>query len=298
MKVFYRRTLAIVGIIVMLMPLVVIGGLHLLRPRRTNWEQEIFSGMYYQRQIKDQPRPILMHLVTVDLKNPEIKFLVTPGKTNPQQREFIAQTTTEFLQAYSLQLAINGSLFTPFHTRFPWDYYPRSGDGVDVEGLVISQGKVYSEPKYGWPVLCILYDNRLQINPFDCPENTQSALAGTNLVVTNGEVVEQGKDMAATKLYPRTAVAIDGEGKKLWLLVIDGRQPGYSEGVTLEELGQILLELGAFSALNLDGGGSTTMAIEDGVGVKILNSPIHTRIPLHQRPVANHLGIYSNSSNE
>ena len=292
MKILYRRILAIVGIGIISTPFLAIGILLVLRPQASNWEGELFPSIYYQRQIKEQPRPIITHIVTVDLTKPNLKFFVTPGKYNPHQREFRAETTTEFLQNYSLQLAINGSLFSNFQPRFPWNHYPRSGDGVDVEGLVISEGKVYSEAKYGWPVLCILEGNRLEINPFDCPENTQSALAGTNLVVIDGKVVEQGTDIGATKLEPRTAVAIDKQGKKLWLVAIDGRQSGYSEGVTLEELGNLLKELGAVSGLNLDGGGSTAMVMEEGRGVKVLNSPIHTRIPLRQRPVANHLGIY------
>ena len=292
MKILYRRILAIVGIGIVSTPFLAIGILRLLRPQPTNWEEEIFPGIYYQRQITDQPRPIISHTVTLNLTKPNLKFFVTPGKPNPHQREFRAETTTDFLRNYSLQLAINGSLFSNFQPHFPWNHYPRSGDGVDVEGLVISEGEVYSEAKYGWPVLCILEGNRLEINPFDCPENTQSALAGTNLVVIDGKVVKQGTDIGATKLDPRTAVAIDEQGKKLWLVVIDGRQPGYSEGLTLEELGKFLQELGAVSALNLDGGGSTAMVIEEGKGVKVLNSPIHTRIPLRQRPVANHLGIY------
>ena len=292
MKILYRRILAIVGIGIVSTPLLAMGILRLLRPQTTNWEEELFPGIYYERQIKEQPRPIINHTVTIDLTKPNLKFFVTPGKSNPHQREFRAETTTDFLRSYSLQLAINGSLFSNFQPRFPWNHYPRSGDGVDVEGLVISEGQVYSEAKYGWPVLCILEGNRLEINPFDCPENTQSALAGTNLVVIDGKVVEQGTDIGATKLDPRTAVAIDKQGKKLWVVVIDGRQPGYSEGVTLEELGNLLKELGAVSALNLDGGGSTAMIMEEGKGVKVLNSPIHTRIPLRQRPVANHLGIY------
>ena len=292
MKVLYRRILVIVSIGIISTPFLAIGILRLLRPQTINLEEELFPGIYYERQIKEQPRPIISHTVTVDLTKPNLKFFVTPGKSNPHQREFRAETTTEFLQNYSLQLAINGSLFSNFQPRFPWNHYPRSGDGVDVEGLVISEGQVYSEAKYGWPVLCILEGNRLEINPFDCPENTQSALAGTNLVVIDGKVVEQGTDIGATKLDPRTAVAIDEQGKKLWVVVIDGRQPGYSEGVTLEELGNLLKELGAVSALNLDGGGSTAMVMEEGKGVKVLNSPIHTRIPLRQRPVANHLGIH------
>ena len=46
--------------------------------------------------------------------------------------------------------------------------------------------------------------------------------------------------------------------------------------------------------MNLDGGGSTSIAIDDGRGgVRLLNSPIHTRIPWRERPVANHLGVFA-----
>jgi hypothetical protein len=53
------------------------------------------------------------------------------------------------------------------------------------------------------------------------------------------------------------------------------------------------MELGAYKALNLDGGGSTTLVVADSGGTRSLNSPIHTRIPMRQRPVANHLGFYA-----
>ena len=78
------------------------------------------------------------------------------------------------------------------------------------------------------------------------------------------------------------------------ILLVDGRQPNYSEGVTMAELVGILREYGAYSALNLDGGGSTTLAIEGESGEPVLlNSPIDNRIPGRERPVANHLGIFA-----
>jgi exopolysaccharide biosynthesis protein len=91
---------------------------------------------------------------------------------------------------------------------------------------------------------------------------------------------------------------VDEEGKTLWLIVVDGRQRGYSEGVTLEELASIAVELRADRALNLDGGGSSTLVIADGGGTRMLNSPIHTRVPTRQRPVANHLGVYAQAIEE
>ena len=86
---------------------------------------------------------------------------------------------------------------------------------------------------------------------------------------------------------------MDATGTILWLIVVDGRQDQYSEGVTLGELAEIVSHLGAESALNLDGGGSSTLVMETDVGPKILNAPIHRRIQMFERPVANHLGVYA-----
>lgn len=68
--------------------------------------------------------------------------------------------------------------------------------------------------------------------------------------------------------HPRTAVAKLKDGKFL-MLTVDGRQPGVSVGMSLQELAEYLLSLGAVDAMNLDGGGSTTMFL-DG---KVVNTP-------------------------
>jgi exopolysaccharide biosynthesis protein len=76
---------------------------------------------------------------------------------------------------------------------------------------------------------------------------------------------------------------------------VDGRQPFYSEGITLKELADLMISLGAQNAMNLDGGGSSTMVVEGEDGrPRILNSPIDNYIPGRERPVANHLGIFVN----
>ena len=75
---------------------------------------------------------------------------------------------------------------------------------------------------------------------------------------------------------------------------VDGRQPNYSEGVSIAELAQIVIDYDGYTALNLDGGGSVTLVVEGADGEpEILNSPIHNRIPGRERPVANHFGIYA-----
>lgn len=267
------------------LPFVVI---HLLRPPRTDRTIELFRGVSYVRQARSTPRPLMIHVVEINLRTPGIGLLVTPGDSS-KGLEVTARTTFEFLAEFDLQVAINGSFSVPFRAgSFLWDYYPHSGEPVDVMGLAISNGELYSDYDE-WPVICITV-GRAEINQSGCPEGTLQALAGSQILVDNGEsVVEQG----VGGLHPRTAVAVDAEGETLWLIVVDGRQRGYSEGVTLEELAGIAIELGADLALNLDGGGSSTLVIADGSGTRVLNSPIHTRIPTRQRPVANHLGVYA-----
>src|SRR5699024_9599740 len=62
----------------------------------------------------------------------------------------------------------------------------------------------------------------------------------------------------ATAVHPRTAVGMSKDGTELFVMTIDGRS-GASRGMTLPELGAFFKDLGAHNALNLDGGGSTTM---------------------------------------
>jgi hypothetical protein len=199
-----------------------------------------------------------------------------------------ARTTTAFVHEFGVQVAINGSFFDPFWVNTPWDYYPRSGDYVHVNGLVISNGVVYPDPLEERPVLCFI-EGRALINDRDCPPGTTQALAGKEMLVEGGVAVARGRRSP----QPRTAVATTAEGSTLWLIVVDGRQPGYSEGATMAELAEVALELGADAALNLDGGGSSTLAMAGPMGPELLNAPIHTNVAMRQRPVANHLGIYA-----
>ena len=83
--------------------------------------------------------------------------------------------------------------------------------------------------------------------------------------------------------HPRSAVALAADGA-VWLVVVDGRQP-LSRGVTLEELAELLLALGAADALNLDGGGSSTLVVRPPGGPAVrLNLPTGHDV---QREVAN-----------
>src|SRR5690606_18927637 len=77
---------------------------------------------------------------------------------------------------------------------------------------------------------------------------------------------------------PRSAIGLTRDGKAL-LVTVSGRQPGVSIGVTLQELAEILLDLGAVDAMNLDGGGSSTLVVGD----RVMNLPSGGS----ERPVGN-----------
>ena len=88
------------------------------------------------------------------------------------------------------------------------------------------------------------------------------ALGGNPLLVVNGSVVGGEVDGSGPFFARagRTAVGHTTDGQ-LILVVVDGRQSGYSRGMTLRELAELMSTLGAHNAINLDGGGSSAMVV-------------------------------------
>ncbi len=262
------------------------------RPLPNPTEALLFTGVTYVRQIR--PGPIIVHVVRIDLDTPGLRFFTTPY-TPTDGHNFAAKTVSQFLDEFDLQLAINGDFFEPWRDNGIFDYFPNVGDGVDVRGLAISDGQVVSQgyaPPEHTAVVTITSDNRVSFNqPSDA---THTAIAGNMMLLQEGEAlpIDTLNDYLAQP-HPRTVIALDESGRTLLLIVVDGRQSNYSEGATIPELNQIILEYSGYTALNLDGGGSSTLVSENAAGNPvILNSPIHNRIPGRERPIANHLGVY------
>ena len=104
-------------------------------------------------------------------------------------------------------------------------------------------------------------------------ETTDDITNGVARLIRSGKIditweQEKAAKSFAEMRHPRTAVAKLKDGKFL-MITVDGRQPGVSVGMTLQELAEYLFSLGATDAMNLDGGGSTTMYL-DG---KVVNTP-------------------------
>lgn len=272
------------------------GSYVLRRPARTPEVRSLFQGIDYQRSARSAPRPLLFHVVTIDLTDPGIRFFATPQGNATDGKETTADTVPGFLKTHDLQLAINANFFFPMHVTHPLDYSPHVGDGVNVVGIAISDGEQYSAPEDGWAALCILSNQDIRITEGNCPAKTQQAVAGDIQFVRDGALHGEGLSLIKendVKTFPRTTVALNADNTKMWIVLVDGRQSGYSEGITMAELGEFVIELGADSAVNLDGGGSSALAADIEGQATLLNAPIQARVPMYLRPVANHLGIYA-----
>lgn len=254
------------------------------RPLPIPVRQQLFNGVIYYRRIHLLPRPYFAHIITVDLQTPGLQFLVTPGDPKADL-PLKARTTSQFLAEFGAQVAVNGDGFTPWHSNGLLDYYPHPGDPVTPNGAAASQGVVYATGKES--TLYISAENAVS---FTAPEGRiYNAISGDRMLVVNG-VPTDGLDDGTTA--PRTAIGLDSGGKKLIIVVIDGRQPLYSQGATLAELAEIMIYYGAETAMNLDGGGSSTLVVQGPHGPRVLNSPIDLHIPGRERAVGNHLGIF------
>jgi hypothetical protein len=259
---------------------------YLGRPLPVTMRTKPFQGVTYYRRVHFTPYPMVAHIVVVDLQTPGIGFLVTPGDP-ADALPLKASTTSQFARSMGVQIAINGDIFSPWHANGPFDYFPHIGDRVAPAGYAMSEGIAYGHGS--GPTI---YFSKTGEASFTLGDITvYNAISGINMIIQGGKIVE-GLDNSYAA--PRTAIGLGESGKQLFLFVADGRQPFYSQGATLYEMAQLLISYGAKDAMNMDGGGSSTLVMRNSLGiVQVVNSPIQTGIPGRERPVGNHLGIFA-----
>lgn len=119
-------------------------------------------------------------------------------------------------------------------------------------------------------------------------EGVRYAVGGGPTIVRNGRVFVNAKQerfggAIATGRSPRTAIGYTREGYTL-MVTVDGRQPKHSVGCTLYELARLMVELGAVEAINLDGGGSSTMVVKGKLVNKVSAG--------EERYISNVIGIF------
>lgn len=219
---------------------------------------EIFDGITYQKARRFNAD---CHILVID--TPGKRFHVTPYTG--------LKTVSQVGMELGALLVINGDGWG-IRQRFP-------------NSIAASDGYFYMQSQMDYrPWVNISQDNAISFAWRD-PENLYNAVSGDRFLIQNGRYNEAVTNITKD---PRTVIGLSRLGK-LILIVADGRTP-QSAGLSFREVSNILLELDTITAINLDGGGSSAMWIND----QIVNVPIDENIPGKERPVANHLCVFLN----
>jgi exopolysaccharide biosynthesis protein len=166
---------------------------------------------------------------------------------------------------------------------------------IPADGFVISASGSAREwalrvLRPGTRVKLMISTSPTESDQADIWKRASSVVGGGPQLIRNGRIeitnaAEKILPAFVSDGHPRTAIAKLKSGQVL-LITVDGRQPGESIGMSLPTLSELLLEFGAVEAINLDGGGSTTMVIKN----KVVNKPSDAT---GERPVSDAILIFS-----
>ena len=226
--------------------------------------------------------PWAVHLVSADLTHCELEIVVVPALGDDGATRTRKTVTAMTPRGKVTPLAgVNGDFFGT-------EGYP-AGPEVTLTTIRLSP-----RPAIAWDSVRIP-----RIGPDTTFGRDTGATAGLQVLGGFPELLDAGlrvKDLGvaerprfAAVRHPRTAVGYDPAERLLWLVVVDGRQYPRSAGMTLTELTELLEMLGVAEALNLDGGGSSAMAL----GTRLVSSPSDVA---GERPVGNSLWLVRDGS--
>lgn len=231
------------------------------------------------------------YIATVDLQDPRVSIVVT-GQAAAGAGDSVLTTVPAWRTSVNADLAVNANYFSTL-----------TGGRSDIIGLCVSDGVVVSparqfDPQRADPALTISQSKIASID-YVSPSVTGlwDAVAGVGPSNTDTDpgtfLVTDGVNTGATARVtpatrePRTGVGVNKAGTTLYIAVVDGRQAGWSAGMTLAEFAEVFRQKGAWRAINLDGGGSTSWEYRQPGGTLVQNKPSDGVF----RGVAAHLGV-------
>ena len=243
-------------------------------PVETTLEPPYAGVQHYLRE--DSTIPYRAHILEIELTSVELTLVATAASDR-------GRTTTAWAVAEGVHIAVNGDLFDPFSFR------PR--------GLAFGGGNTWDDTADDAVAVALRFDQAMGVNHavIDPPDmildsltpETTGVVSGRPILLEGGAVASLFDDDPLIFPYdrgPRTAVGLSEDGRKMYLVVADGWQ-GPSLGMTLEEVANVLASHGAFRAVALDSGSSSTLYVRSEGG--LVNAPSDGV----ERAVANHLGI-------
>ena len=248
----------------------------------------IATGVWYTH-IQTDTTGVLRNynILKIDYTLPEVEFTLATATSGREETSSMAHRSNGLV-------AVNGG------------YFEWTGEHV---GLLMHEGKVINgtykmKPSRG--AIGFGKNKKIVIDRVDYTDGKVTGLNGTDwsditeivsagpILLRNGEIQPPWVDEElalsfSTSLHARTAIGITKDTTVV-LVVIDGYQPSISNGISLGELSKYMQDLGCVNAMNLDGGGSSTMVIWDKV-VNCVSDEVKPGLLGVERPVTNALVV-------
>ena len=232
-----------------------------------DWQKakKLQPGIEYLEITAEKPRLMKLHFMRIDLTLPGLHFTTTPrdpdwGKPMPDYPKYMIRTkrvsTIDFMteareKGGNMVVAVNGTSFRPWVKPFNHKY-------AEPKGINILNGEVVSDVRPHKAVFWVDKAGKIGMSRGLKEEDySKMAVAVSGFAV----ILEDGKDCSGTvtDVHPRLSYGLSKDRRYLYLLAVDGRQPGWSIGAALQDLTAYMIAAGASDALNMDGGGSTSM---------------------------------------
>ena len=262
-------------------------------------EKRPYPAVVYQ-QIDQADPPRKIFVANIDLKNPDVQIRVSRGGDDPDgagEWETILQPPSKIANREKFDIVINGDFFSAEKTK---DAEGKASGFVEgkrakVVGPAVTDGELWGPAEKARPALIVRRGNEVSIEGAlkDPPKDAMQVVAGSDVILRDGANVAKTKGEFFETRHPRTAVGIADGGKRLVMVVVDGRRKD-RVGMQLTELADLMKSLGCKDAMNLDGGGSSELAMrnpETGQ-LEVKNSPSDYR----ERSVGNVLGVTINGA--
>ena len=246
------------------------------------WERpmRLRDGVSARAYALEAPRKMKAYVVRIDLTTPGIGFTATERAADWGSRiaevtngvlctETKLEATTDFMarrrrEGLNVEVAVNATPWKPFPA-------PEGCKVCDPLGWCVEDGEEVSCPKSHEALFVVRKDGSCEITGESCrPSDAAVAVSGFDLILTNGVDAAEVNRLERKHLHPRMALGLTPDRKTLVLLAVDGRQPGYSDGADIDDLRAILRREGVSDAVNMDGGGSTSLVVWDCKGSRPL----------------------------
>ena len=206
--------------------------------------------------INDSQFPLIVHIVKIDLLNPAVSVITSePTLFKNSQGRIRGETTRDFALRHNTIVAFNAA---PFKTRSLLFSMYRTIVGIHITDFIRM-----SMPNKRYGALLFCADKTARIIDSQTEDllsaDIRHAVGGFWTILRNGTVLPQ-------KLHrrdSRTAVGLADNGKTLFVVAVEGENKRKSQGLSFEETAKLMQELGADDAIQLDGGSSSTLVLQE-----------------------------------